>query len=87
MSCGTDFQPNVRVRDVIGDRYGQALIRSTENLRGEARARALAKGLDGTFFAAEGSIREIVTTLIPKLVGTERAKALLPGSFYPRWVD
>ena len=28
LSCGQDFQPNVRVLEVIGDRYGLALIRS-----------------------------------------------------------
>jgi thiol-disulfide isomerase/thioredoxin len=86
-SCGAAFQPNVRVRETIGDRYGRALIRSTEGLTGEARARALAKGLEGTFFAARGSIREIVLELIPGLVGKQAAKALLPGDFYPRWID
>ena len=81
------FQPNVRVRELIGDRYGRALIRSTEGLTGEARARALAKGLEGTFFAARGSIGEIVQEMIPGLVGKPAAKALLPGEFYPRWID
>ncbi len=86
-SCGEVFQPNVRVRETLGDRYGRALIRSTEGLKGEARARALAKGLDGTFFAARGSIREIVLELMPSLVGKPATKALLPGEFYPRWID
>jgi thioredoxin-related protein len=87
LSCGEYFQPNVRVLEVVGDRYGLALIRSTETLHGEARARALAKGLEGTFFVARGSIREIVLELIPSLVGKETAKALVPGPFYPRWID
>ncbi len=85
-SCGEAFRPNIRVREVIGDRYGRALIRSTEGLQGEARARALARGLDGTFFAPRGSIREILMDLIPGLVGKEEARKLLPGEFYPRWL-
>ncbi len=87
LSCGAYFQPNVRVLEVIGDRYGRALIGCTETLQGEARARALANGLEGTFFVARGSIREIVKERIPSLVGKETAKALLPGPFYPRWID
>ncbi len=86
-SCGAAFQPRIRVRETIGDRYGRALIRSTEGLTGEARARALAKGLEGTFFAARGSIREIVLKIIPSLVDKPTARALLPGPFYPRWID
>jgi thiol-disulfide isomerase/thioredoxin len=86
-SCGAAFQPRIRVRETIGDRYGRALIRSTEGLTGEARARALAKGLDGTFLAARGSIREIVLEMIPGLVGKPAAKALLPGQYYPRWIN
>ncbi|WP_406698622.1 thioredoxin family protein [Singulisphaera sp. Ch08] len=89
VSCGGAFRPNVRVREVIGDRYGRALIRSTEGLRGEARARALAKGLEGTFFPARGSIREIVIDLVPSLVGKETAKAILPVGLmnYTQWID
>ena len=86
-SCGEAFRPGIRVRESLGDRYGRALIRSTEKLQGEARARALAKGLDGTFFAARGSIREIILERIPGLVGKEEARKLLPGDFYPRWID
>ncbi len=37
-SCGAVFQPRIRVRETIGDRYGRALIRSTEGLTGQARA-------------------------------------------------
>jgi len=86
-SCGTAFQPRIRVHETIGDRYGRALIRSTEGLKGEPRAKVLAKGLEGTFFAARGSIREIVLEMIPGLVGKPAAKALLPGDFYPRWIN
>ncbi len=84
-SCGTAFQPRIRVRDTIGDRYARALMRSTEGLTGEARARALANGLDGTFLAYK-SIKEIIET-ITSLVGKPAAKALLPGEFYPRMID
>jgi hypothetical protein len=84
-SCGTAFQPRIRVRDVIGERYARALLRSTERLTGEARARALAKGLDGTFLDYR-SIKEIIET-IKSLVGKPAAKALLPGEFYPRLLD
>jgi hypothetical protein len=87
MSCGTDFVPAYRVTEPIGDRYGRALIHATEGLGHEARARALAKGLEGTFFALRGSIREIILELIPGLVGKQAAKALLPGEIYPRWID
>jgi thiol-disulfide isomerase/thioredoxin len=86
-SCGEAFRPNIRVRETIGDRYGRALIRSTDKLQGEARARALAKGLDGTFFAARGAIREIVLELIPRLVSKDEARKILPGNFYPRWIN
>jgi len=84
--CGHGFRPSIRVRETMGNRYGSALIRSTEGLSDDARARALAKGLDGTFFAAQGSIREIILDRIPALVGKETAKKILPGSFYPRWI-
>ena len=85
-SCGAMFLPGRRVREVLGDRYGRALIRSTEGLQGETRARALARGLEGTFFPARGAIREIVLERIPSLVGNETAQAILPGTFYPRWI-
>jgi hypothetical protein len=86
LSCGEYFQPNVRVLEVIGDRYGLALTRSTETLHGEERARALAKGLEGTFFVPRGSSRKVVKELIPSLVGKETAKALLPASCR-WWID
>ena len=80
------FRPDIRVIEIIGDRYGRALIHSTEKLKGEARAKALAEGLEGTFFPARGPIREILQ-IISGLVGKPAAKALLPGEFYPRWVE
>lgn len=86
VSCGSVFQPGIRVRSVLGDRYGRALLRATEMLDDEARARALAKGLEGTFFDGQGVIGEIVRERIPKLVGKEAARKLLPGEFYPKWV-
>jgi hypothetical protein len=87
LSCGHGFRPDIRTREVIGDRYGRALIHSTEGLKGEARARALARGLDGTFFASRGSIQEIIRKLIPGLVGKDVARTILPGKFYPQWID
>jgi thiol-disulfide isomerase/thioredoxin len=86
-SCGEAFQPRIRVRETIGDRYGRALIRSTEGLTGETRAKALAKGLEWTFFSARGSIRQMILELIPGLVGKPAAKALLPEQFYPQLID
>jgi thiol-disulfide isomerase/thioredoxin len=86
-SCGEAFQPRIRVKETIGDRYGRALIRSAEGLAGEARAKALAEGLEGTFFFPRGSIREIILEMIPGLVGKPAAKALLPGQFYPQLID
>jgi hypothetical protein len=63
------------------------LIRSTEGLSNYARARTLAKGLEGTFFAGQGAIGEIIRERIPALVGNETAKKILPGKFYPRWIQ
>jgi hypothetical protein len=86
ISCGQGYRPNIRVRGVVGDRYGKALIQATQSLGGEARAKALAKGLDGTFFGGQGPIGDIVQKLIPEFVGKEKAKAILPGKYYPNWV-
>lgn len=86
LSCGGPFRPNFRTTEPLGERYGRALLRATEAMEGEARARALAKGLDGTFFPARGAIREILE-LVTRVVGKERAKAILPGDFYPRLVN
>ncbi len=37
MSCGEAFRPGIRVRETLGDRYGRALIRSTEKLDNQAQ--------------------------------------------------
>jgi hypothetical protein len=86
-SCGTVFRPGIRARETIGDRYGPPSSARPRGSRVESRAKVLAKGLEGTFFACRGSIREIVLEMIPGLVGKPAAKALLPGEFYPRWID
>ncbi len=83
-SCGEAFRPGIRVRETLGDRYGRALIRSTEKLQGEAHARAMAKGLDGTFFVARGSIREIILELIPGLVGQAGSEKAAPRGVLPQ---
>ena len=86
MSCGGPFRPNFRTVEPLGERYGRALIRATATMEGEARARALAKGLDGTFFLGRGAIREVLD-LVARLVGKDKAKAIRPGAFYPKMVD
>ncbi len=86
LSCGGPLRPNLRVQEPIGDRYGRALLRATEGLDGEARAKALAKGLEGTFFVGRGPIREVLDQIV-KQVGQERARAMLPGEFYPRIIN
>ncbi|HEY2158523.1 MAG TPA: thioredoxin family protein [Isosphaeraceae bacterium] len=86
LSCGGPLRPNFRVQEPVGDRYGRALLKATEGLDGEARAKALAKGLEGTFFVGRGPIGEVLQ-LIVKLVGKEGAGKLLPGEFYPRIIN
>jgi thiol-disulfide isomerase/thioredoxin len=79
------FQPIIAVRKPMADAYGTALLAATASLNGEARARALAQGLENTGFLNEGAIRTIVTKTIPELVGREQAAELLPGS-YKAWI-
>ncbi len=86
MSCGGPLRPNFRVQEPVGDRYGRALLRATEGLEGEARARALARGLEGTFFVGRGSIGEVLNLIIKQL-GAEGARKALPGDFYPRMIN
>ncbi len=82
---GSAFQPIIAVRKPMADGFGRALLAGTASLAGEARARALAQGLAGTFFLNEGAIRTVVTQTIPELVGKEAAAAILPDP-YKAWV-
>ena len=82
---GSAFQPIIAVRKPMADGFGRALLAATASLSGEARARALAQGLEGTFFLNEGAIRTVVTQTIPELVGKETAAEILPGS-YKQWI-
>ena len=82
---GSAFEPIIAVRKPIGDAYGTALLKATESLTGEARARALAKGLEDTFFLNDGPIRTIISKVIPELVGRENAAAFLPSP-YKAWI-
>ncbi|MGC4081703.1 MAG: hypothetical protein QM736_06260 [Vicinamibacterales bacterium] len=79
------FQPKWAVRKPIADTYGKALLAATAGLQGEARARALAKGLENTFLLNVGTLRKIVMELIPELVGSEKAAEMLPEP-YKGWV-
>ena len=88
-SCGGAFQPNVRVREIIGDRFGRALIRSTESLSGETHllknpgkraGRNILRGAvddPGDCFGDHPGAGW----------GKAAAKLLMPGEFYPRWID
>ena len=80
------FEPIIAVRKPIGEAYGTALLKATASLTGEARARALGKGLEDTYFLNDGPIRTIVSKLIPELVGQENAASYLPTS-YRAWIQ
>jgi thiol-disulfide isomerase/thioredoxin len=82
LCCGGRFRIGLRSLVPISDLYGTALIESTAGLSSEARALALGKGLEGTFFPCQGPIRTIVLQLIPGLVGKDAAKDYLPGDEY-----
>jgi thiol-disulfide isomerase/thioredoxin len=82
--CGHGFRPKFLARGVIGDRYGQLLIDTTANLKGEARAWALGKGLEGTLFWRQGPISTVIDKLVPELVGRDAAQYL--PSPYKGWV-
>lgn len=82
---GSAFEPIIAVREPICDGYGNALLAGTASMQGEERARALCKGLEGTFMLNSGAIRTIVTKTVPDLVGAENAAAFLPEP-YKRWV-
>lgn len=79
------FQPKLAVRKPIADTYGKALLAATEGLQGEVRARALAKGLENSYFLNVGSIRIILMETIPALVGQEKASEILPDP-YKSWI-
>jgi thiol-disulfide isomerase/thioredoxin len=85
LCCGHGFRPKFLARGLIGDTYGQLLIDTTAKLQGEARARALGQGLEGTEFWRQGPIAQIVDKLLPELVGKEAAVRYLPES-YRGWV-
>lgn len=79
------FEPIIAVRKPIGEAYGQALMAANASLKGEELARALAKGLEDTFFLNDGAIRTIITKTIPDLVGREKAADYLPVP-YKTWI-
>jgi hypothetical protein len=83
--CGYGYRPKFLARIVVGEKYGKALMESTANLQGEARARALGKGLEGTAFVRHGPIKEIIDQLVPQLVGPKEAAKYLPQP-YSSWV-
>lgn len=66
-----------------GAAYGQLLLDTTANLKGDARAAAIGKGLEGIELWANGSIGRIVCELMPELAGKEAAIRYLP----PRHAD
>jgi thiol-disulfide isomerase/thioredoxin len=82
---GSAFQPIIAVRKPMAIVFGNVLLASTASLTGEARAEALARGLEGTAFLGEGPIRTIVTKTVPDLVGLEKARSLLPAN-YRSWI-
>ncbi|HEY7154952.1 MAG TPA: thioredoxin family protein, partial [Gemmataceae bacterium] len=56
--CGHGFRPRFLARGLLGEIYGQLLIDTTAKLQGEARARALGEGLEGTGFWRQGPIAQ-----------------------------
>lgn len=80
------FEPILAVRMPTCEGYGKALLAATASLEGEAKARALAKGLEHTAFLNSGTISTIINKMIPDLVGgRENAAAILPVP-YKAWV-
>jgi thiol-disulfide isomerase/thioredoxin len=86
ISCGHGFRPKFLARGVIGEVHGQLLIDTTANLAGEARAKALGQGLEGTMYYRQGSIAKIVETIMPDLVGKDAVAKYLP-QWYQGWVS
>jgi protein disulfide-isomerase len=58
--CGHGYRPKFLARGLVGEKYGKALLDATAELKGEARAKALGRGLEGTLFWRQGSIGRIV---------------------------
>ncbi len=83
--CGSGYRPKFLARGVVGERYGKALLEATAGLSGEARAKALGRGLEGTGFWRQGAIGRIVDQVIPQLVGQQEAAKYLPPP-YRGWV-
>jgi thiol-disulfide isomerase/thioredoxin len=81
LCCGHGFRPKFLARGLLGETYGRLLIDTTAKLQGEARARALGRGLEGTGFWRQGAIAEIVDKLMPELVGREAAARYLPEPY------
>jgi thiol-disulfide isomerase/thioredoxin len=79
--CGHGFRPMFLARGLLGETYGRLLIDTTAKLQGEARARALGQGLEGTRFWRQGPIAEIMDKLMPDLVGREAAARYLPEPY------
>ena len=82
--CGHGYWPRILARDMVGEKYGTALMDATADLPAEARAKALGRGLEGTDFCRQGPIEEIIDQLIPRLVGPEEAAKCLPLP-YSHW--
>ncbi len=79
--CGHGYRPKILARGVVGESYGKALIAATADLQGEVRAKALGRGLEGTRFLRQGSIKEIIQQLVPALVGPKEAAKYLPRPY------
>lgn len=83
--CGHGYRPKFLARGLVGEKYGKALLDATADLKDEARAKALGRGLEGTLFWRQGSIGRIVDQVIPQLVGRQEAAKYLPQP-YRAWV-
>jgi thiol-disulfide isomerase/thioredoxin len=83
--CGHGYRPKFLARGIVGEKYGKALLDATSDLPAEERVKALGRGLEGTRFWRQGSVREIIDQLIPRLVGPKEAARYLPRP-YSSWV-
>ena len=71
---------------VLGEVYGQLLLKSTSHLQREARAKAIAKGLQDIDLDNMGSIAYLVCDEMPNLIGKDAAKKYLPPR-YAHWLS